>query len=452
MKSASITEYLDQDYREYAKYVIENRAIPSIIDGLKPTQRKVVYIADKIWKNGSEKPYKVFQLTGRIAADAHYHHGDSSLNSAIIGMAQKFKNSMPLLEEIGQFGSLRSPDAGAPRYISTKLHSNFRLLYKDFELLSPKWEEGIQIEPDYFLPIIPTVLLNGSSGIAVGFATNILNRDPLVLISACIKELEGKKYEEPAPWVLGYSGTCMKNPDSLNSWIFKGTCQVQNTSTVRVTELPPSMTYEKYDSYLNELEDRRIIVGYDNNCKSDINYVLKFNRSQLSDLIKKDKLNKTLKLEEKQTENFTVLDEFGKLKIFTTASEIISYFVQFRLKFYDKRKEYLISKLNSELKLISNRARFIQMIVLGKLKVNNVPKKEIIQALENAKFDLIDGSYSYLLSMPINSLTREKYEELKNQEAEKKKELEEVKKTLPIDMYKKDLNDLKTCLTKNLKK
>jgi len=76
MKSASITEYLDQDYREYAKYVIENRAIPSVIDGLKPTQRKVVYIADKIWKNGSEKPYKVFQLTGRIAADAHYHHGD----------------------------------------------------------------------------------------------------------------------------------------------------------------------------------------------------------------------------------------------------------------------------------------------------------------------------------------------------------------------------------------
>ena len=86
---ATITEYLDRDYHEYATYVIENRAIPSVIDGLKPTQRKVVFIANKVWKNGSEKSYKVFQLTGRIAADAHYHHGDSSLNSAIIGMAQK---------------------------------------------------------------------------------------------------------------------------------------------------------------------------------------------------------------------------------------------------------------------------------------------------------------------------------------------------------------------------
>ena len=191
MINSTITEYLDRDYREYAKYVIENRAIPSVIDGLKPTQRKVIYVADKIWKSGSEKPYKVFQLTGRIAADAHYHHGDGSLNSAIIGMAQKFKNSMPLLEEIGQFGSLRSPEAGAPRYVSTRLHPNFRLLYKDFELLSPRMEEGSQIEPEYFLPILPTVLLNGSSGIAVGFATNILNRNPLDLIDCCLKELTG---------------------------------------------------------------------------------------------------------------------------------------------------------------------------------------------------------------------------------------------------------------------
>ena len=118
-------------------------------------------------------------------------------------MAQKFKNSMPVLEEIGQFGSLRSPEAGAPRYISTKLHKNFRLLYMDFELLTPRYEEGNEIEPKYFLPIIPTVLLNGGSGIAVGFATNILNRNPLDLIDACSKELDGRTYKEPTPWYQG---------------------------------------------------------------------------------------------------------------------------------------------------------------------------------------------------------------------------------------------------------
>lgn len=450
IKDITISEYLDTDYHEYAKYVIENRAIPSVIDGLKPTQRKVIFIADKVWKSGKEKPYKIFQLTGRIAADAHYHHGDSSLNSAIIGMAQSFKNSMPLLEEIGQFGSLRSPEAGAPRYISTKLHSNFRLLYKDFELLSPRQEEGSQIEPEYFLPIIPTVLLNGSSGIAVGFATNILNRNPIELINACLKEIDGKKYISPTPWISGFQGECVKNPESINSWIFKGIYDIKNTTTVEVTEVPPSITYEKYDNCLNGLEDSKSIASYDNNCKSDINYTLKFTRSSLSNLIERDRLVRVLKLEERQTENFTVLDENGKLKIFKNAKEIIKYFVEFRIAYYYKRKKYLIDKISKELMLLSNKAKFIKSIIDNKLKVSNVPKKQIILWLETADFDTVDESYSYLLSMSIHTLTKEKYEELLSQEYEKKIELEEIKKVKPIDMYKKDLNDLKKVLIKDI--
>jgi DNA gyrase/topoisomerase IV subunit A len=446
MKISTITEYLDQDYKEYAKYVIENRAIPSVIDGLKPTQRKVIYVADKIWKSGNEKPYKVFQLTGRIAADAHYHHGDGSLNSAIIGMAQKFKNSMPLLEEIGQFGSLRSPEAGAPRYVSTKLHQNFRLLYKDFELLSPRMEEGSQIEPEYFLPILPTVLLNGSSGIAVGFATNILNRNPLDLIECCLKELAGRKYEDPVPWINGFDGTCEAVPDSQNSWIFRGTYEIKNTSTIQIKELPPSITYEKYDIHLNKLEDDRNIVSYDNNCKSNINYLLKLNRSTLSDLQRRNKLDNFLKMEEKQSENFTVLDEFGKLKIFNSATEIIKYFVNFRLTFYQKRKDYLINKLTEELDVLSNRARFIKLIIEKKLNINNVPKDEVIAKLDKEKFSQVNGSYTYLLSMQIHTLTKEKYEELLSNKSQKETELEKIKKLDPTDMYKEDLKELKKAI------
>lgn len=442
-KEITITQYLDREYYEYAKYVIENRAIPSVIDGLKPTQRKVIYVADKIWKSGKEKPYKVFQLTGRIAADAHYHHGDSSLNSAIIGMAQDFKNSMPLLEGIGQFGSLRSPEAGAPRYVSTRLHPNFRLLYKDFELLSPRMEEGSQIEPEYFLPIIPTVLLNGSSGIAVGFATNILNRNPIDLIDCCLKELSGRKYEDPKPWIRGFTGDCEPNPDSNNSWIFKGIYNIKNTSTIEISEIPPSQTYEKYDNYLNKLEDDRRIASYENDCKSNINYTLKITRSSLSDMKKRDRLSSFLKMEEKQTENFTVLDENGKLVIFNSATEIIKYFVKFRLDYYQKRKDYLIGVLNNELLVLSNKARFIKMIIDGKLKINNVPKKVIVETLKKEKFDLINDSYNYLLSLPIHTLTKERYEELLLQESNKNKELEEVKKSNPKDTYRKDLQDLK---------
>jgi DNA topoisomerase II len=452
MSNTTITEYLDKDYRDYATYVIKSRAIPSVIDGLKPTQRKVVYIADQVWKSGKEKAYKVFQLTGRIAADAHYHHGDASLNSAIIGMAQKFKNSMPLLQEIGQFGSLRSPDAGAPRYVSTKLHENFRLLYKDFELLSPRHEEGSQIEPEYFLPIIPTVLLNGSSGIAVGFATNILNRNPLDLIDCCLKELSGKRFKEPSPWIYGFNGEVVPNPesDAKSSWVFRGKYNIKNTTTVEVTELPPSVTYEKFDKYLNNLEDNKRIATYENHCKSDINYVLKLSRTDLTGLQTGDRLKKFLKMEERQTENFTVLNEHGELMIFQTTSEIIKYFVAYRMKYYVKRKAYIIQRLQRQLLRLSNKARFIKMIIDGKLKVNNVPQKDMIASLEKAKFDIIDASYSYLLSMPIHTLTKEKYEELLRQEADKKKELAEIKKVQPGDMYVDDLNDLKKVLKKSI--
>ena len=125
----------------------------------------------------------------------------------MVGMAQKFKNSLPLLEGIGQFGSLRSPSAGAPRYISAKLHPNFRLLYQDFELLDNKIEEGEKIEPEHFLPIVPTVILNGTSGIAVGFATNILNRNPKDVVDACIAEVNGKRIKTLSPWVEEFKGT-----------------------------------------------------------------------------------------------------------------------------------------------------------------------------------------------------------------------------------------------------
>jgi DNA gyrase/topoisomerase IV subunit A len=173
MTEKTITQFLADEYKEFAMYTIENRAIPSLVDGFKPVQRKIIHISNQLWKSGNEKTKKVFQLAGVVADQAYYHHGNASLENAIITMAQRFKNNAPLLEEDGQFGSLRSPQAGAPRYIGTKLSDNFSLLYKDFELLEYKEEEGELIEPKYFLPIIPTVLLNGSSGIAVGFASNI---------------------------------------------------------------------------------------------------------------------------------------------------------------------------------------------------------------------------------------------------------------------------------------
>jgi DNA gyrase/topoisomerase IV subunit A len=444
----TITEYLDTEYAAYGMYTIENRAIPSVIDGFKPTQRKIIHVANRVWKSGSEKPVKVFQLGGRIAADAHYHHGDASLNAAVVGMAQTFKNSMPLLDGIGQFGSLRSPEPGAPRYISTKLNGNFRLLYKDFELLESQWEEGTEIEPKFFLPIIPTVLLNGSSGIAVGFATNILNRNPVDLIDACLKTLEGKGFVEPLPWWSDFNGEVQKLAGTESSFVIKGTYRTVNTTTVEISELPPSMTFQKYENHLNSLLERGHIASYDDNCSKNINYVVRFNRAALQTRIEKDQLSALLKLGEAETENITCLDENGKLIIFKNVNDLIKYFVKFRLSFYDKRKDYQLDQLDRKLTYLSNRAKFIKAIIDGKLKVNNVPKSQIVLYLETANFDQIEGSYNYLLSMPIYNLTKEKYEELLSEEAEIESEIERIKKIAPIDMYKTDLKDLRKKLAK----
>ena len=206
---------------------------------------------------------------------------------------------------------------------------------------------------------------------------------------------------------------------------------------------------KKYDKYLISKEDSREITTYDDNSKSNIDYTLKFKRADLEKLIKSKRLDRFLKMEEKQSENLTMLDEHGKLKIFDNVKDIIKYFVNFRLSYYDKRKAYLIKTLNEQLVVLSNKAAFIKAIIDERLKINNVPKKTIVLWLSNANFDEIDGSYNYLLSMPIHTLTKEKYEELLSQKATQEKELDIVKSTLPIDMYKKDLNDLKKVIIKN---
>jgi DNA topoisomerase-2 len=445
--NTTITDFLSNQYKEYSIYTIENRAIPSVIDGFKPSHRKIIFVANNVWKTGNEKTLKVFQLSGAVANQAYYHHGDASLSSAIINMAQSFKNSLPLLEEDGQFGSLRSPAPGAPRYIGTKLSKNFRLLYKDFDLLVNKEEEGEVIEPNFFLPIIPTVLLNGSSGIAVGFSSNILNRDPNDLIEACAFLLKGKTITTIKPFVKDFKGEFINDPENPKRWIIRGKLEIKNTTTVKISELPPSMTYEKYEEILEDLIEKKKIVSYDNNCKNNIDYVIKFTREDLANL-DEEKLIKLLKLEEADTEIFTTLDENGKIKLFETDKEIIEYFTEFRLGYYFKRKDFMLNKLKYDLKLLLNRGKFIRAILDNKLDIKNKSKDELIKDITAMNLDLIDDSYDYLLRMPLWSLTKELFEKLKNDFTTKKEEVVNLEKVDPKDMYLDDLKELKQKINK----
>lgn len=402
----------------------------------------------KIKKNELKEPKVFYDIT----VDDHHNFiigqnsmivtHNSSLNSTIINLAQKFKNNVPLLEEDGQFGSLRSPQSGAPRYIGTKLSSNFRYLFKDFDLLDHKEEEGDTIEPHFFLPIVPILLVNGSSGIAVGFSSNILSRDINDVISKCESIIKGKGIRTIKPYMESFNGEFIQDLENHKKWIIRGVFKRVNTTTIKISELPPSMTYEKYENILDKLVDDKEIVSYDDNCKDNIDYTIKFTRSGLA-LLDDEKLIKLLKLEESSTEIYSTLDEFGKLKIFENAEDILKYFVEFRLTYYQKRKDFLLEKKEKELKVLSNRGRFIKAILDGKLKINNISKLEIIEQIENMKLDKIDDSYDYLLRMPIYSLTKELFERLKSDFVDKKSEIKLLEETKPSDMYLEDLADLK---------
>jgi len=436
----SVSDFFDNELRDYALYTVENRAIPSLIDGFKPSQRKIAHTANQVWKTGKEKPMKVFQLGGLAASMTMFHHG--SLDGTIIGMTQDFKNSMPIFQGVGQFGSLRSPEAGAPRYVGVKFNENFRLLYQDFNLVEEQEEEGEKIEPKFFLPIIPTVLLNGGSGIAVGFATNILNRHPADLIKACLAVLKGKACPEVKPWIKGFEGSFSRVPDAPKSWVITGKFAVKNTTTVEVTEIPPGFTYEKYETHLENLIQKGTLVSYDDHSAETPHYILKFRRAALSQLVKRKRLPAILKMNERVGENYTTLDENGCLKIFDAPEQIVEYFVNFRLSYYTERKKQTIGRLEKDLMIANFRKRFIEEILAGSIVINNKAKKEIVNALINKEYKKVGGNYDYLLTMPIHSLTKEKSIELKDLFLSRTKELEKVKNTDPSLMYENDLKQL----------
>ena len=320
------------------------------------------------------------------------------------------------------------------------------MLYQDFELLENKIEEGEKIEPEYFLPIVPTVILNGTSGIAVGFATNILNRNPMDVVNACISEVNGKRMKTLTPWVKEFQGTFTRDSENPKTWKISGSYEIINSNTVKITSIPPNYTYERYEEILNLLMEKGVIIAYDDNSSETIEYVLKFKRAVLKDLISKNRLEKALRLNTQETENLTTIDENGELKIFNKAEEIVKHFVQVRLGWYQRRKDYLIDKTEKQLALVTNKARFIKDIIEIKLIVNNVPKEKIISYLKTNGYDTVHGSYDYLLSMAIHSLTKERYEKLLQEKEGCIIALKTLKATDPKEMYLTDLKKLKAAI------
>lgn len=447
----TITDFLNNEYKWYTYYVLENRALPSLVDGLKTGARKIMHAAfNGSLKNGDMK--KLLNLSGDVLNLSLYQHGDSSLNGTIITLSQPFKFNCPLLKCDGQVGSLRSPKSvSAPRYLYVKLSEFANLLKTDIELTDQIFDEGQYIEPKYYLPIIPTVICNRQEGMAPGYKFSTMSYNPINVIDACLYFLKHKCKEdslskfELRPYVREYDNSLFSK-DEFGHWVSDGAFKIDTKKDrVVITMFPYDVDFESFEKYLNKLVDKTKIKDWTNSSSgNDIQYTIQFSRGELSRLSKSKKngLNPFVidlfKLHSIVNDDLLyVLDENNKIRHFMSAQELIEYFVNFRLNKYKDRKSRLVRLLNEKLDKNNQLVKFITLVCQGKLKIRNRSKVDIKVDMDSYKLPIT------LLSVPMSRVTAEERDALLKENEDIKKELEYIKATTIEQMYINDLNDLK---------
>lgn len=400
----SVTEIIDSDYRVYAEYVIENRAIPSCIDGFKPVQRKLFYAMNNKFHG---KRVKIVDL-GSIS-EFNYHHGEVSAQAAAVKMAQDWKNNIPVFIGHGNFGTTLVQEAAAPRYIFASGNPLIRKIFIDENVVDPHHDIDYP-EPQCYLPLIPWVLVNGSSGMAVGHATNIVQRDPKELAKACKKYLETSK----VPLSIRVSFPDFKGevkevqPDKFT---IHGIVTHLKRNLFEVSELPFGYDREKYFNLLTKMEDESLIEDFDDLCDdSGFKFQIKLNLEQKSKA-EKD-LEKYFKLISSETENYTTLDEKGKLKIFPDVGSIVKYFCDYRLKKTVDFLDYEKKILTTDLEYFQAKKKFISSIIIKKdIDISKTTRANLeVFVLDNITKN--KDFASKLIRMPIYEMTQDEINSL----------------------------------------
>ena len=438
-----ISAFYENEYLQSASYQ-SFRTIASYVDGFKNGARKIVYTIDKF---NITTNLKVSQLSSKVAETTAFLHGEGSLYSAIVGLAQNFpgSNNINILLPEGNFGNRFIQEASAGRYIYTKKSKYFDAILRkeDKDILIPQEFEGEEIESKFFVPIIPLLLVNGSEGIGNGFAQKILQRDEKEIIKIIENNLSGKKIPSIKPHVKGYKGTI--NVDSEGKVEIVGKIDVVGANTLKITEIPFTYNLQQYMSVLNELEDNKVIKSYkdlseNDNFEFDINCTREFAQTPMEDLINIFKLSKKI------TENFTCIDENNTIIEFKNEKELLAAYIKMRLQYYTLRKKSLLKKIEYENDVLSNKLAFVEAVINKKIEVSNKSKSDIEKQLTKLKIKKFDNGYDYILRMAIYSLSKDKHTELKNDLAANMKKYDDLKNKTEKDLWMNDLQELKSIL------
>ena len=470
-QAISLTEFVDNDMIHFSKYACE-RAIPNCIDGFKTSQRKVMHTC---FGRNIKTEIKVSQLGGAVSETTHYHHGEQSLMSTIIGMAQDFvgSNNINLLEPCGQFGSRLKGghDAASERYVHTKLTYLTRLIFpvEDDAVLKYNTDDGVDVEPIFYVPIIPMQLVNGGQGIGTGYSTSIPNFNPILIIQYLLDMLKGCKDgrgdEEDTrleldPFYKGFTGEISKLDDS--KFIIKGKYEI-NGNIVRITELPIGTWTDDYKVMLDGL----ICEGCKNSSDSiipTIKSVVDMSTDTLVDISVKfakdvtafsskpseisgcNMLEKFLGLYTTcSTKNMHAFDEHEHLNKYNDVGEIMDNFILVRREYYVKRIALQIEKLEREYITMSNRTRFINEIISDKIDLRKKSYKEVAELLtvNNYATDS-DKSFKYLTQMPLDSVTIENSVRMNEELINKRRKIVELQTRSVDDTWISELETLQS--------
>ena len=462
----SYNDFVNREMIHFSKYDCE-RSIPNLMDGLKISTRKILF---STFKRNLTKEIKVAQLAGYVSEHSCYHHGEKSLTEAIVNQAQEYvgSNNIAVLMPNGQFGTRLKggADHASERYIFTALNPITKFIYNpdDLNVLNYLDDDGTSIEPEFYVPIIPMILVNGAKGIGTGFSTDICSHNPLQIIEYLQKKLkitknknveskDGKPIIEP--YFEGFKGTIKKVTN--DKYLIKGCYKKIGSDKVLITELPIGMWTEKFKEHLETLlpdkKKKGFIRNYnDNSTDTKINFTVNLISGMLNKLLVKNieygcnEFEKVFKLyTTKRTTNMHLFNSNHKLKKYKNVYEIIEDYIPVRLTYYQKRKEYQIAELEKMLVVLSNKARFIKEQCDDNLDLRRKKKNVVIELLKSMKFDIInnDKTYKYLRTMSIDSVEEENYNKLMKDVEEKKNLLDKIKKTTTQQQWLKELNTLK---------
>ena len=461
-KKIEYNEFINKEFIHFSNSDCQ-RSIGSLCDGLKPSQRKVLF---SILKKPGNNEVKVSQFAGYVSEQSAYHHGENSLYECIIKMAQNFvgSNNINLLEPNGQFGTRLQggKDASAPRYIWTKMAKLTNILFNenDNPLLKYNFDDGIKVEPEWYIPILPLVLINGTEGIGTGFSTKIPSHNPLDIIRNIMNIMDKKPYIEMKPWYRKFKGeinprTKDSKSNKSNQYQSEGKFRVLNKTSIEITELPVGVWTDNYKEFLDSIifdkqvetrkQKKQCITGYKSYyTESDVKFVLTFRKADLDKFIKNNSLPTLLKLTETKNTSYTNMHLYnreGTIQKYSSAKKILMDFYKIRLEFYGKRKEYLLNKYNNELIVIGAKIKFINEFINKDIDIINQEDEDIYNQLKERDYPIIDGDekFDYLLNMSIRTLTKKRMTELQKQFDIKTKIKNDLMKKTKKKLWKEDI-------------